>query len=316
MTGSTTNPFMGLLKTANDPDAGAIQKTLNTFNNYMTTFLIFEYHTAVNGIMNAIGKGELGRAKGIQLLAATTSRMVLYLFIGQILKQEIFGDEDDEELSTEDLLNKSIVSATSSLILGRGFGQATRGVINWGLEKTNEAYFDFLRDGEEYDYYRDAIAYTVLPMDADSRGSDVGDVLKQVTGPFGSMVKTVDLAIKKLTQTPPTEEEAVERRNKEIAQRLPLEVAGNLGFVPFYNDVRRMVLKNLYKDLRKSEKFKQEKKAYKEKYIKEFGDEGKDYDGNPLTVSSAKKFDKKTWDIYFGKDSEWEDKYNIKDEDE
>ena len=316
MTGSTTNPFMGLLKTATKSDASTYQKIFDNFNNYMTTFLIFEYHTAVNGIMNAVGKGELGRAKGIQLLAATTSRMVLYLFIGQILRQEIFGDEDDEELSTEDLLKKSFVSATSSLIFGRGFGQATRAVINVGLEKTNEAYFDFLRDGEEYDYYRDAIAYTILPMDADSRGSDVGDVLKQATGPFGSMVKTGDLAIRKLTQTPPTEEEAVERRNKEIAQRLPLEIAGNLGFVPFYNDVRKMVLKNLYKDLRKSEKFKKEKKAYKEKYIKEFGDEGKDYDGNPLTVSSAKKFDKKTWDEFFGKDSEWEEKYNIKDEDE
>ena len=313
MTGSTTNPFMGLLKTANDADAGAIKKAWNTFNNYMTTFLIFEYHTAVKGIYEAMGNGSLGRLKGLQLLAGVSTRMVMYLFIGQILRQELnkalgWGDED-EELSTEDLLSKSMVSAFSSLIVSRDFGQGMRILTNLGLERTNEEYFEFLRDGEEYDYYRDAIAYTLLPRNADSRGSDIGDALKAVTGPYGSMVKTVDLAIRKGTQDEPTEEEAKERRNREIYQRLLLEVAGNLGFVPFYNDVRKMLLASIYDPLRKSLKFKEEKKAYKEKWIRYFNG-GKDADGEDLTVSSAKKYDKKLWKDVFGDDSVWMIKYN------
>ena len=48
---------------------------------------------------------------------------------------------------------------------------------------------------------------------------------------------------------------------KELTTRTPLEVFGNLGYVPLYRDVRRIVMKDLYKDYKKASKDSKKKGA-------------------------------------------------------
>jgi hypothetical protein len=61
--------------------------------------------------------------------------------------------------------------------------------------------------------------------------------------------------------------------------------------------------------MKKNLKFAAEKKSYKEKWIKYFNG-GKNDEGESLTVSSAKKYDKALWEDVFGDDSVWMIKYN------
>ena len=46
-------------------------------------------------------------------------------------------------------------------------------------EEFNESQLEFLREGE-YDAFKDAIQYTVLPKTASGKGTDLGDILKRV----------------------------------------------------------------------------------------------------------------------------------------
>jgi hypothetical protein len=44
----------------------------------------------------------------------------------------------------------------------------------------------------------------------------------------------------------------IERSDREIKQRIPLEVLGNTGFIPLYKDVRKILMSDMYKELRQS----------------------------------------------------------------
>jgi hypothetical protein len=165
----------------------------------------------------------------------------------------LFVDDEDEE-NEKSLLQKTgqaMASSATSLLLGRDFGNATKGLINYGVERANEEYLDFLREGE-YDPYKDAIQYTIVPPDKKGKKTDAGDLLMNMMGPFGPAAKTVDLAIRKATEDDKKEADAIARSEKETAVRLPLEVLGNLGMIPLYKDVRKVVNAELYKDISKA----------------------------------------------------------------
>ena len=65
------------------------------------------------------------------------------------------------------------------------------------------------------------------------------------------------------------EEDAIERSEKEKNIRMPLEILGNLGFVPLYKDIRKSVVKDINKGFEEakieSEIKAEEKEKYKEK---------------------------------------------------
>ena len=42
-----------------------------------------------------------------------------------------------------------------------------------------------------------------------------------------------------------------DKYKKELENRILVEATGNLGFLPFYKDIRRMVLKEQFKDYEK-----------------------------------------------------------------
>jgi hypothetical protein len=271
MTGATDNPFMGILKGTNKPNQNAFLKAFNNFNGFMTRFLIFEYVTARTGIMAAIGNGSLTKKQGAAVLAGVTTRMMLYTLLSQAMGSGLIGlffDDDEEEDDTTLIqkIGKSFASATTSMILGRDFGNATKLIVNYGIEKINEEYLDFLREGD-YDPYKDAIQYSLIPQGKKAQQTEFSDLLMKIGGAFGPALNTTELLIRKATEAPKTKADAIERSEAEVNVRIPMEIAGNLGYIPMYKDVRKAVLNDMYKDLKNAEANAENKKRIEQEKL-------------------------------------------------
>jgi len=296
MTGATDNAFMGILKGTVKPDQSVTTRAFNNFNNFMTRFLIFEYVTARTGINAAMGNGSLTKKQGVALLGAVTTRMVVYTLLTQMVGTGLMGlffddDEEETEKTFMQKLGQSLASAMTSLILGRDFGNATKMIINEGVERANEKYLDFLREGE-YDPYKDAIQYSIFPNEKKGRQTDLFDFFLNMGGAFGPALKTLDFIFRKALEPEKKKEEAIERREKEINVRIPLEILGNAGLIPLYKDIRKAVMKDIYKDLEKAEKTLGDKKKIKAEKLQGYE-----------TESDMKRYDPDLWDRTFGEDA-------------
>ena len=71
-------------------------------------------------------------------------------------------------------------------------------------------------------------------------------------GPYSPPGKSVAFALRKLTEPDRKTSEARRRQIREREERIPLELLGNTGFIPLYRDVRKVLLADIYKDLRKT----------------------------------------------------------------
>lgn len=256
--GTTKNPYMDILKGKVKANQSPLARGLNMFNNYMTSFAIYEYTTARTGIMAAMGNGSLSRKQGVALLAGVTTRMVLYTLLAQTLSSGMVGlfvdDEDEEdEKSLLQKVGQALTSTFTSLILGRDFGNVTKTIVNYGLERVNENYLDFLRKGD-YDPYKDAIQYSIIPPDVKGKKTTIADYIINMSGPFAPTLKTADLIARKLSEDPKKTEASINRKEGETNVRIPLEVLGNLGLVPLYKDIRKITMKSIYKDLENVDK--------------------------------------------------------------
>jgi hypothetical protein len=306
MTGSTANPFMGILKGQSKPEDGFMTKAFNNFNTFMTTFLIYEYVTARTGIVNAVGGGVLGKAKGAQLLAGSATRMITYTMLATVLSEALTGlagDEPEEQKAPEKQLGQAIASTVSSMMLGRDFGNATKAVINFGIEEFNKEFLDFLREGE-YDSFKDGIQYQIVPQNKDGRGSSLEDYIKAMSAGYSPFIKTIDYMIGKATEAPKVTEAARKRQQDEVMIRLPLELLGNVGLIPLYKDVRKMVLRNIYGEMRKASNESAKRKAKELDKLQGYS-----------SRSDMKRYDYRLWMDTFGPNSmDWNDEQRIKQE--
>jgi len=315
MAGATDNAFMGMLKGTSKPNQTAAIRAFNQFNNFMTRFLIFEYITARTGVMNLIGRGELSKKQGAQLIAGVTTRMMTYTLLSQVLATaltDLFDDEEDEDnvigqklsstqVNTEEegsdgkpfekQLGQALASTFTSLLLGRDFGNATKSIINYAVEEFNESQLQFLRDGD-YDPYKDAIQYNIVPKSKQGKGTGIFDFLKKMGAAYGPILGAADLLTTKLTEPDKKEASAVERQQKERYIRLPLEIMGNLGFVPLYKDVRKVVLSDIYGDLSQAEATLKDKRKNKEERLMGYDSE-----------SDMKRYDYNLWVQQYGEGS-------------
>jgi hypothetical protein len=294
---ATDNPFMGILKGRDMQNQSGFAKAFNRFNNYMTRFVTYEYITARTGINALMGNGDISKKDGAALIAAVSSRMVVYSLLTQTLSNgmlSMFGDDDDEEddKSFAQKLGQAVASSATALVIGRDFGNSVRTVMNYGIEEVNKRYLDFLREGD-YDPYKDAIQFTIVPPDKEGARPDANkkivDLITSTLGPLAPAAKTGALIARKAIEAPKKTEEAQERREKEIGIRIPLEILGNVGLIPLYKDVRKIVLKEIYKDLDKSSSEADIKRA-KERILLQ---------GYP-TRSDMKRYDKELYENTFG----------------
>ena len=284
--GAANNEFMGVLKGKLKPNQGLTQKVWNNFNSYMTNFMNFDYAAARSAVYNLFNEGYMTKRKAAAVLAGITTRSVIYQVMVANMGAGIVGAalglafdwEDEEEVDEKSYLQKLERGLANVLIgytVGRNFGNGVRGMINFGVEKINEEYLDFLRNGE-YDFYKDNIAYTYLNV-GDRGDIDVAKMAVSMAGPYTPALNTAVLIGKnfgaissKVRGEGPTkkEPEAIRREEMTLNYRIPLELAGNAGLIPFYKDVKKAVNDEIYKDLRKAASTPDSSLPSKENYEK------------------------------------------------
>ena len=293
MVGATDNSFMGVLKGTVKPDQSFALKAFNNFNNFMTKFLIFEFVTARTAINAAMGNGSLTKKQGAAVLGAVATRMITYGLITQMLGTGLMGlffddQEPEDEKSFMQKLGQQMTSAFTSLLFGRDFGNATKAMVNIGLEDINEKYLDFLREGD-YDPYKDAIQYSIVPPDKKGKDKDLWDIIQNMGGAFGPSLKTADFIVRKGLEGDKKKADAIERQEKEIGVRIPLEILGNAGFIPLYKDIRKAVMKEMYSSLEQADKNAEDKKRIKLEKLGRYENE-----------TDMKRYDPELWDETFG----------------
>ena len=294
MAGNVENPYMNALRTHISSDMSGLAKTFKMFDNFMLKFQIGEFLTARRGIHAMMGNGNISKAQGAKLMAAVVTRMTIYTVMSKMAAEFFYGlflddEEEDDDKSFAQKIGQGLASTFTSLIFGRDFGNAARSVVNYGVEKANEKYLDFLRDGE-YDPYEDAIQYTFIPPEKKGKSLEAFDVLANISGPYSPALKSLNLVTKKLTEKPKKEGAAIERQEQEKAIRVPLEILGNLGYVPLYKDIRAIVNKSIYSELDKE----LDKQGQKEEEFKPMG----------LNKTDLKRYYPEVYEQYYGEGTE------------
>ena len=261
--GASDNAFMGILKGIPRQNQNGFVRYLYTFNNFMTRFLIYEFVTARTGIYAAMGTGAISRTQGVALLAGATTRMVTYSVLVPMLNElmisivnSILGrpdEEEEDEKSFAQRLAQGTTSAVTSLLLGRDFGNLVKTPIAYGVERINQEYLDFLRNGE-YDPYKDQLMFSQIPVgDESSREISVDDFALNMLGPSAPAVRSLKFAVEKSFAEDKKEPDAIKRQEMEKRLRIPLELLGNAGLIPLYKDIKKILFSEMYKDLKKAE---------------------------------------------------------------
>jgi hypothetical protein len=258
--GASDNPFMGILKGSDKHKQQSYTRLYHIYNNFMSKFNLFEFTTARTAVHAAMGKGYLTQKQGVALLGAVATRMTLYTILSKYIGAGIVGaaysamgggdDKQDKNTVLEEV-SQALASTATSLFLNKTLGNAMRNVVNYGVEKFNENYLDFMREGE-YDPYQDNISYTTIPVDNNSGKTDIAKNAAKYFGPLSPIIGTAVLAGERLTEPEKKTQEAIDRANKDLMVRVPLEIAGNVGLIPLYKDVRKVMMKEMYKDMDQS----------------------------------------------------------------
>ena len=265
--GATDNPLQGILKNRKRASDGNFASAIKTVNTFMQRFLLFEYNAFRKGMYAAIGRGDISKAQGAALMTAVTARMTMYTIMVPLINSIIFGDADDDEEkeSTYTRVYRAFVSTATNLFIGRGFGNIVKMAQNYFIEWANEEHGEDLgiREGK-YNPYENSVQYNVVPPKKPYKETDVlSDIFPNLLGAYSPFVKSIVFGINKFAAKEKKEKAAKERQRREIKERLPLEIGGLTGFIPFYRDIRKSLMDDIYKDLRNKKKKKKKKKEIK-----------------------------------------------------
>lgn len=268
---TSNNPYDGILKIMPSPEDGPARSYLKAIDGFLARYSLFEFGNANHAFMALFNKGEMSKAEAAAMLTGTTMRMgtymVAYATLTRLLDDELFGavDERKEDDDIEDLLARQMIGSIMTLVFGGNSGNLSRLPINFLLEYgINEPLLEDFRDGE-YNPYVHSMVFSQLSMEDIQKGDLLEIFTKIGLGPagpaFNSLRRALLVATKSKTSKKP---ETREKYKKELEERILIEALGNTGMLPFYKDIRRILLKNMFG---KKQKTAQERKAEAD-YIK------------------------------------------------
>ena len=292
--GSSTNAYMGILQNVVREGDSSTKQIAKNFNKFMNKFTVQEYYTARKGVNAFVGNGDITKAQGAQILAAVTARMTIYVTATKLLSElmlAVFGyagndddddndrtmweriisvlgfpmtwrddDEKDDKKTILQRLYQGVASSATTILFGRYFGNFLRLIENSLIEKANEEYGEKigLRNGE-YDPYEDAVQFNQLQK---GKIDEPTDLVKIIAGPYAPLIGVGELGFKLLEPEPKTERAKLTRAKEWY--RAGMETLGLLGAVPFYRDIKKVALAEVYKELKKETKEKAAKTEAKE----------------------------------------------------
>lgn len=262
---TSTNPFSGIGKHIIVPRDSVMRRVYKQANRFMIRFQMFEFGTARHAINAMFVTGEISRIQAAGLLAGVTMRMATYMVaytaLTQLLDEELFGIEDeDREEDFASLLARQMIGSMASLGLRRNLGNLPAIPINFMLEHgLNEPLLEGLRGGEEYNPYKHAMIFNQLGKQDLQKdfGMNLDTMIKLFAGPYGPLAKTMTRLGKVGSRAAFNKTKESRQKNiDELTDRMSIEVMGNLGLLPFYKDIRRMLMKEMYgkKDYKPTER--------------------------------------------------------------
>tara|TARA_R110000782_G_scaffold156438_2_gene248608 strand:- start:598 stop:1509 length:912 start_codon:yes stop_codon:yes gene_type:complete len=254
---TTVNPYSGILKLQPKKGDSTINKIYKQANGYMARFTLFEYSTFRKAVRALYTDGEISKKQGAGLIAGSVARMTSYMILYQFLSNMfdtvmggIFGlDVEEEEDGLENQLMRQLVGTGSTLILRRSVGNVPAIPISLLIEYLNEQYGEDLRSGEEYDEFENSLVFSQIGLNELRKGKVEVIGTKALLGPYTPLARSVSRGVKVVQGlTGSAKEETKQKYMDELTLRMAIEAAGNVGLLPFYKDVRRILLKDMFKD--------------------------------------------------------------------
>jgi len=280
MVGTSKNSFDTVIKNQyrqTGKGGGGMLNAYRAANKFMANFSLFEYATARFAVGALQRRGDISRTQALGILAGVGMRMtmypILYAALSQAFDDELFGtDTEEDESDIEDIITRQVVGTMLTLMTRKSMGNIPNLVPSMLIEQFNEQALEGLRNGEDYNPYKHSIVYNQLSLDNIEDKGLTRTAVGIMAGPYGPIIKTLermtDLSFRSVNNRT---EESKEKNKKELTDRMVLELLGNSGLVPFYKDIRRIIIKDMFEDQRKSEQRRKEEKEYKEylEFLKE-----------------------------------------------
>ena len=273
---ASTNPYDAIMKLQDKPDAGTLKKIASSINTFMSRFQIYDFNIARAAVNEMMGNGSMSREYGARILAGVALRTMLYTLAADYLaglfsvtvrslmaELGLIDDLDEDEFLDALMPDEDTPYATirafggsiANLVINRNFGNMVKNLFSFGIETVNKEHMDALRNGEAYDPYENNILVSQIPTEL-NRGQTAGEALiGAFSGPLGPInkatmrgIKVADRAV--TGKSPRTRVDAMQ----ELQTRTPIELAGSLGVIPLYKDVRNVMLDIMYKKYDKKKK--------------------------------------------------------------
>ena len=256
---ASNNPFDSIPRNVLDKDATVIKQAVQMINGYMTRFRTFEYFSAVKAVQGLMGKGDITRAQGAMLLTGTVVRLSMYKMGIDMTFALIFSmlgiDEEEDDLDLDKDITRNVLGAVVTLALGRSMGNLSQMPINAGTEWLNKEYGEGITREGEYNAYKDGVVFSKIPVELNPQDNLIEKIVVSSLGSYTPVVKTAIRGGKLATRSITSKKESTREKNLgELSERIPFEIAGNLGVVPGYKTLRKIYLKHLFNGVNNSKK--------------------------------------------------------------
>ncbi|MDA9247096.1 hypothetical protein N9P25_02090 [Flavobacteriaceae bacterium] len=278
MISSSNNPFKSVIKNQSrkvGEASGDVANIYRTVNKFMASFSLFEYGTVRNAIGALYRSGDMSRTQATAVLSAATIRMTMYpIMYGFFATEfdELFtnAEVEEDESDIEDIIMRQTIGTMLQLMTRRSMGNVPNLLPTYGIEKFNELMLGDFREGD-YDPFKHSISFSQFNEDDIAKKGFSATMLKILAGPMGPILNTVERSVALLYRGLNNKtKESREKNMDELTNRMALESLGNIGLIPFYKDVRRVIMKEMFEDgviERRQTKAKKEREKYL-KYLK------------------------------------------------
>jgi len=254
---SSTNPFDGIGKNMIRPGDSLPTRAYKQANRFMIRFQLFEFGSARHAINALYKSGDISKGEAAGLLTGVTMRMAMYMVgytaLTQLFDEELFGAEEKEKDKEKDfasLLARQMIGSIASLGIRRNLGNIPALPVNFMIEHgLNEPFLGDLRNGEEYNPYKHSLIFNQLGKQDLQKdfGLNLDTLIKIFGGPYGPLAKSLLRTGRVGSRAAFNKTEESRQKNmNELTTRMSIEVMGNLGLLPFYKDIRRIILKQMY----------------------------------------------------------------------
>ena len=248
---TSNNPFDSIIKNMRRIDDSTRMSLYRMANSYMARFSLYEYGTARNAILAMFKKGDLTKVQAGALLAGVTMRMssymVVYGTLTSLLDDELFDAEDYRDDDLEDVMARQMIGSVLSLMARGSLGNIPNMGISAALEYgINEPLLGDLRDNKDYDPYFHSIVFNLVTKE-DLSGPPEEVFMEIMAGPYGPLMRTLSRIVTLSSRAVVSKKKQTRKQAEdELLERMTIEVMGNLGLLPFYKDIRRIILKKRF----------------------------------------------------------------------